>query len=245
MSAIQTILHPTDFSESARHAFQMACIMARDYTARLILLHVMHPFVSPVLNEPLANPLEAAEAQAHWKGRFTWPEASDTSIEIEHRVAEGDAPEEILHLAKAVQCDLIVMGTHGRTGLGRLVRGSVAEEVLRNAPCPVLAVRTPLREDPAAEANRPADAAHGEEVRFIVPVGQGVPGGQAQGEIILQCLAGKVALAARGKTKDLEVGKVVRLAAGEGHTVTGIENASLLMTLLLPDKQLHPADAAN
>jgi nucleotide-binding universal stress UspA family protein/quercetin dioxygenase-like cupin family protein len=243
MSTIQTILHPTDFSENAHYAFQMASNLARDYHARLVLLHVMHPFVSPIMHEPLANPLEAAEAQTHWKRRFAWPEVSDATIQVEHRVAEGDAPEEILRLAKALQCDLIVMGTHGRSGLGRLVSGSVAEEVLRNAPCPVLAVRTPPREGSVADVNRPAHAIES-VVRLIAPAGPDVSDSKCKGEIILQCLAGELALSAHGKTENLEVGKIVRLGAGEAHTATAIKNASVLVTVLLPEKQDHLAGAS-
>ena len=57
---------------------------------------------------------------------------------------------EILHTAREIDADLIVLGTHGRTGVGRLLMGSVAEAVLRKAPCPVLTVKTTLRETPAA-----------------------------------------------------------------------------------------------
>jgi nucleotide-binding universal stress UspA family protein len=60
---------------------------------------------------------------------------------VEHRVAEGDPAEEVLRLAEREGCDLIVMATRGRTGLGRLWLGSVAEEVVRNAACPVVTAR--------------------------------------------------------------------------------------------------------
>ena len=66
------------------------------------------------------------------KGLFHWPQPSDPNIVVEHRVAEGDAPEEILCLAEAIKCDLIVMGTNGRTGLRRFLTGSVAEEADRD-----------------------------------------------------------------------------------------------------------------
>ncbi len=70
---------------------------------------------------------------------------------MEHRLAEGDPAEEILRLSEAQHCDLVVMGTHGKTGLERYLTGSVAEEVLRKAVCPVLVVKTPLRATPDAE----------------------------------------------------------------------------------------------
>jgi universal stress protein A len=65
------------------------------------------------------------------------------SVNISREVRQGQSAEEIVRLATERKADLIVMGTHGRTGLARLLAGSVAESVLRTAPCPVLAVRTP------------------------------------------------------------------------------------------------------
>jgi nucleotide-binding universal stress UspA family protein len=71
------------------------------------------------------------------------------STGIEYLLADGIPAEEIVKVASDRGCDLIVMGTHGRTGVGRLLLGSVAEEVMRKAPCPVLTLKHPL---PAAEA---------------------------------------------------------------------------------------------
>ena len=68
----------------------------------------------------------------------------DENVHVEHRLEEGDAAKRILEVAQEIQAGLIVMGTHGRTGLGRLLLGSVAEHVLRKATCPVLTVRVPL-----------------------------------------------------------------------------------------------------
>jgi nucleotide-binding universal stress UspA family protein len=144
MAGIQKILHPTDFSECSRHAFQMACALARDNHATLIVLHVMMPSVSPVQEVPPPDPFRPAESQGS-AGSLPWPKSSDPRIRVEHRLTEGDPADEILRLTDALRCDLIVMGTHGRTGLGRLLLGSVAEEVLRRAVCPVLTVKMPLR----------------------------------------------------------------------------------------------------
>jgi nucleotide-binding universal stress UspA family protein len=144
MLTISTILHPTDLSETSHNAFVWACSLAGNNNARLILLHVIPASAAPLLRVPLPNPMQPAETQEALNGTSPWPQPSDPKIVVEHRVAEGDAPVEILRLAEAVKCDLIVMGTHGRTGLRRLLSGSVAEEVLRKAACPVLAVRTPL-----------------------------------------------------------------------------------------------------
>jgi nucleotide-binding universal stress UspA family protein len=142
MYRIQTILHPTDFSPGSRRAFQVAASLAHDHKARLIVLFVMMPSSSPLPAAP-ANPMLSAESQ-NKLGAFPWPESPFPDLPIDHRVAEGDAPAEILRLAEREKCDLIVLGTQGRTGLKRALLGSVAEEVLRKSACPVLTVRAPL-----------------------------------------------------------------------------------------------------
>jgi nucleotide-binding universal stress UspA family protein len=120
MSTIQTILHPTDFSERSDGALPIAQALARDQGARLVVLHVMD---------------ESAPAAAV---RATVP---DARVRMEQRLEKGDPAETILRVASEIKCDLIVMGTQGRTGLERLVMGSVAEKVLRQATCPVLIVK--------------------------------------------------------------------------------------------------------
>jgi nucleotide-binding universal stress UspA family protein/quercetin dioxygenase-like cupin family protein len=257
MPGIQTILHPTDFSENSRPAFQTACALARDYHATLLVLHVMMPSVSPLMPEPPPDPLQSAESQDSL-GQFPWPQPSDPQVRVEHRLAEGDPAEEILRLTAALRCNLIVMGSHGKTGLGRLLTGSVAEEVLRKAPCPVLVVRTPLRTTSDAETEataNPGDAIDVrplgislvgaqtrtlvrttavEVVRLIVRAGQEIPPHQSRAEIIVHCLEGRVAITAFGKTQTLEAGKLLELPASEPHAFQGIEDASLLLTILVP-----------
>jgi nucleotide-binding universal stress UspA family protein len=164
MPHIQTILHPTDFSENSRYAFQTACALARDNQATLLVLHVMVPSVSPLMQGPPPDPLRSAESQESL-APLPWPQPSDPQIPVEHRVAEGDPSEEILRLTERLRCDLIVMGTHGKTGLGRLLTGSVTEEVLRKAVCPVLVVKTPLRPLPEAEMEPTAKPGEPVDVR--------------------------------------------------------------------------------
>jgi nucleotide-binding universal stress UspA family protein len=144
MLAIHTILHPTDFSDRSEFAFRLGCALARDYGARLVLLHVAHPPVV-VYAEGVVPPvpddyMERLEEDLH---RL---QAPGPSVHVEHQLLEGDPVAEILAVAEKTSADLIVMGTHGRTGLGRLLMGSVAEQVVRKAPCPVLTVRTPFHE---------------------------------------------------------------------------------------------------
>lgn len=144
MHPIKIILHPTGFSDNSALAFQMACALAVDYDAKLILLHVTPESHNPFSARAIPDPLKSAESQ-EIAGAFPWPKPPDPRVRVEHRIAEGEAPTEILRVAESVKCDLIVMGTHGRTGLGRLLSGSVAEEVTRRASCPVLAVKSPVK----------------------------------------------------------------------------------------------------
>lgn len=147
MLAIGTILHPTDFSEHSKHAFHLACSLARDHGARVVLLHVVVPPMTSCEGVVLPPPIEEATEDA--KRRLSQIKLAD--IPIEHRVAEGDPAEMILRVAEEVHADLIVMGTHGRTGLSRLLMGSVAEQVMRKAPCPVLTMKAPFPAEQAEE----------------------------------------------------------------------------------------------
>jgi nucleotide-binding universal stress UspA family protein/quercetin dioxygenase-like cupin family protein len=257
MPTIQTILHPTDLSASSRHAFQLACTLAKDYQARLILFHVIPAPVGCILPEPAPNPLQAAEAQESLRRwHFAWPEPLDLEVRVEHRVAEGDASQEVLRLAKAERCDLIVMGTHGRTGLSRLLDGSVAEEVVRKAACPVLAVRSPPPVSPPAEVlAKPGDIvgvrplgpalaaaqtktlvkAEGLEViRLVVRAGEELPERKAKGIVVISCLEGRVTLTALGRAQDFQAGELLYLPPGEPYSLRGVVGASLLMTALVP-----------
>ena len=256
MSHQQTILHPTDFSENSRYAFQTACALARDSHATLVILHVMVPSASPLMQEPPPDPLRSIDAQSS-SSRLPWPQPSDPEVRVDHRLAEGDPAEEILRLTKALCVDLIVIGTHGRTGLRRVLTGSVAEEVLRKADCPVMVVKSPTGLTPDAEFEETANpgepidvrppgtslaSAHTrtlvyttalEVVRLIVRAGEEIPQHQNQGEIIVHCLEGRVAFTALGKTKELGAGKLLDLSAGEPHTIKGIEESLLLLTRLV------------
>jgi nucleotide-binding universal stress UspA family protein len=151
MLPIRTILYPTDFSARADHALPLARALARDYGAKLIVAHVNPPPI-PMGELNMLTPDPAGEREAR-KNRLADYRVEDPAIAVEHVLLDGDAATEIAGLAGERGVDLIVMGTHGRTGLGRLLLGSVAEGVLRKAPCPVLTLKTPMREAvPAAEA---------------------------------------------------------------------------------------------
>jgi nucleotide-binding universal stress UspA family protein len=144
MLNIQTILSPVDFSECSQAAFQIALTLARDYRARLIVLHVAvsPPFVTPGEFERALQRLDGYRSELENRLRQLYP--SDSIAGVEYRIQDGDPTIEILGVAREARCDLLVMGTHGRIGLGRMLLGSVAEKVVRKAACPILTVKAPL-----------------------------------------------------------------------------------------------------
>jgi nucleotide-binding universal stress UspA family protein len=144
MLNIQAILVAADFSAPSEEAFRVARALARDYRARLVVLHVATPppFVTP---GELQRALQRPDGyRGELEGRLRLVYAADSPAGVEYRVDDGDPAVEILGVAREAGCDLIAMGTHGRTGLSRLLMGSVAERVVRKASCPVLTVKIPL-----------------------------------------------------------------------------------------------------
>jgi nucleotide-binding universal stress UspA family protein len=146
MKRIRRILHPTDFSGASRSAFDRALALARDSRAEMAILHVLAPVI-PVMGEGYIPPqtYEAIDAAAH-KGAqrkldALVARARKAGVRARGLLVEGSAHERIVRAAKGLRADLIVMGTHGRSGLARLFVGSVASRVVSAAPCPVRTVR--------------------------------------------------------------------------------------------------------
>lgn len=155
MFPIHTILHPTDFSEQADHAFRMACALARDHNARVVVAHVM-PYPPVVYPEGMVLATEDLRPKLTEMLKRVKP--ADAMVPVERLLLEGDPTTAILDTAKEKGADLIVMGTHGWRGLTRLLMGSVAEGVLRGAACPVLTVKAPPAAAAAAEEKALATA---------------------------------------------------------------------------------------
>lgn len=149
MIRIANILCPVDFSEISRHAFHHAAAIARWYGARLTALYV---FVNrPTMDLPplVLEDADRERLMADMRS-FAAPVSSDLSLAV--RVEEGAyAHEEILAQVGALHADLLVVGTHGRSGLERLFLGSVTEKTIRKTPCPTLVV-PPRAPDVAADA---------------------------------------------------------------------------------------------
>jgi nucleotide-binding universal stress UspA family protein len=135
------ILHPTDFSESSQAALKVARSLARDLGVRLVLLHVapLEVYVSGMMASEIDVQI-FRETLEETRKRLDGP---DLKYPVEIRLCRGDASDEIIQQAEELGCGLIVMGTHGRTGLGKLLMGNVAESVLPRAHCPVLVVKVP------------------------------------------------------------------------------------------------------
>ncbi len=143
MIRVKKILVPTDFSTHSSEAMKFACTLAEQFNAELHLLHVVE--LLPVAYyegaiftaESEQRMREAAEKMLHKQPESPWKE----SLQVVYEVRQGTPFHEIVGYAKDNAIDLIVMGTHGRTGLGHVLLGSVAERVVRKAPCAVLRVR--------------------------------------------------------------------------------------------------------
>lgn len=139
MSTINNILVPINWSACSDDAFQVAASLARSHGAELLVLFVV-PLPTVMYGPAPEDYLE------HMYQDLCRIKSSDPSMCVRHQLVEGDPAREILRAAEDNKSDLIVMGTHGRTGLTRLLMGSVAEQVVRNASCPVMIVqaRQPL-----------------------------------------------------------------------------------------------------
>jgi nucleotide-binding universal stress UspA family protein len=145
MTPFQNILVPTDFSPHADEAIRAAADLARRYAGAITLVYVYEPVAQSLPNEHvLYSPLQMQELVGVFERRLA--SAKVHALEagaprVETRLMVGPAAPEIVELAQRGGFDLIVMGTHGRTGFSRLLVGSVAERVVRTALCPVLTVR--------------------------------------------------------------------------------------------------------
>ena len=146
MSRIRRVLHPTDFSRASTAAFKRAVEMAKGNRAELLLVHVMVPAV-PLMGDGYVSPkvyedLEAAARSAAQKQlRKLVDKAKQAGARVKGLLLEGVAHERIAQAARSRKADLVVIGTHGRTGFAKLFLGSVASRVLAVLPCPVLTDR--------------------------------------------------------------------------------------------------------
>jgi nucleotide-binding universal stress UspA family protein len=146
MSQFRRILHASDFSPASRPAFRRALGLARANRASLTIVHV-YSIIIPMMGEGYATPqvydkwMADVRADAQRRlGRLV-AQARKSGVRAKGLVLEGIPHDRIVRAARSTRADLIVLGTHGRTGLGRVFLGSVAARVVTLARCPVLTVR--------------------------------------------------------------------------------------------------------
>jgi universal stress protein A len=142
---LDLILVPTDFSPYSCEAFAWADVLARKFASKIVILHVMSEKAAEEMTSVPGNPWERVLAQEekdmadHFHACLV--SDFDTSVDRETTVAVGAPHAKILEVARERNATMIVMSTHGRTGLAHALMGSVAEKVLRSAPCPVFSIK--------------------------------------------------------------------------------------------------------
>lgn len=144
MINIKKILYATDFSPYSNQAYFHAVTLAEAHRASLTILYVYSPETSGTADGG------AERGRDYWRSQLEQIRPVNPDIPVHHVFLEGDPAGEIIRYAGEACMNLIVMGTHGRTGLERLLMGSVAEKVMREAACSVLVVKLP-RASPAPE----------------------------------------------------------------------------------------------
>jgi nucleotide-binding universal stress UspA family protein len=143
---LKRVLVPTDFSDSARHAFTYGLSFAKEYGAELLLLHVVENvtvgYASDLFPVPMAEVFQEISGYARTELAKLGQEARDRGVAVQEQVIQGKPSNEIIRFASESHVDMIVLGTHGKGMLDQALFGSTTERVVRRAPCPVLTVRT-------------------------------------------------------------------------------------------------------
>jgi len=148
MIPLKRILVPTDFSEPGKSALRYAVAFADQFAAAVDLLHVVEPVPPGALlsYQPVEELRASLRRDAAAKIEKLHDEWDDYAFPVNRIVVEGFPFVEILKHAKESKADMIIMGTHGHGAIAHMFLGSVAEKVVRKAPCPVLTVRHPEHE---------------------------------------------------------------------------------------------------
>jgi nucleotide-binding universal stress UspA family protein len=157
----QTLIHPTDFDEPSKEAFRVARSLAQALGARVVVFHIVpRPAIVTQEGRVILNPHDAEPVDL-W-AEYRTLQADTPKVPVQYAVVVGDKAkakhlleEKIRELGEGV---LLVMGSHGRRGISRLLWGSRAEEVVRECPCPVLVVKAPSRKEPAPDPGVTATA---------------------------------------------------------------------------------------
>ena len=144
---IGRILVPIDFSEHSNKALRYALAFAKQFDAEVTLVHIVEQMVYPGdwMYPPMAVTDFAAEKREEMVARLQALDAG-SGVKTQHIVRLGRAWQEIIEIAEEMKCDMLILATHGYTGLKHALLGSVAEKIVRHAPCPVLTVRPEERD---------------------------------------------------------------------------------------------------
>ena len=144
MSDFDNILVATDFSDISGEAFTKAAGLARQLNAQLHIVHIVqiHPANMPKSGNVNIDELHALEEKNANDSLQQALQEQCEGIEVKTHILHGDPAEQVIQTAKNCGVDIIVMGTHGRTGLSHLIMGSVAESVIKNSEIPVLCVKS-------------------------------------------------------------------------------------------------------
>ena len=173
------ILYATDFSEASLAAFQVACSLSREPGSQLLVLHVLVP-PATVLEMERAF-LAPEERFKHAMDELLRLRPAEEGTLTDYLLRQGEPAEEILRAAEERDCDFIVLGTHGRSGLGRVIMGSVAEAVLRRATCPVITMRSGASLQPLRTVLYATDLSESADRAFPVARAGSTPPGLAGG----------------------------------------------------------------
>ncbi|HLF86139.1 MAG TPA: universal stress protein [Nitrospiria bacterium] len=139
---IKKILVPTDFTVYSDHAIEYAIMVAREFEAKILLVHVIEPMAYSVTDTvQIIDHYAALKTVAGPILKNLQNKLLKKGLEVDTLLLDGTPYLEIVKKSRQAGIDLIIMGTHGRTGIKHVLMGSVAERVVRMAPCPVLTVR--------------------------------------------------------------------------------------------------------
>lgn len=141
---IRKILLPVDFSHADDQALVLASSLAQAWGAKLMIVHVEEPPLAYGGGEMYYGLPEPRTADLVRMLEAIVPKSP--GVAFEHRLITGEPSEAVVRLAESENVDMIIMGTHGRTGFSRLLMGSVAEAIVRTAKCPVLTLKQPMEE---------------------------------------------------------------------------------------------------
>ena len=158
MNMFDVILHPTDFSTDSNQAFLLACSIARDQFAELVVVHVLAPSSCPDCDSDADLLKEDRPTVRNCREQFQRMRSLVGDIPLSFRIALGYAVGTILNVARQERADLIVIASHQHTQFHLQLHGSIAEGVLRQAHCPVLCLRQPT-EQPAMSSSPAAERA--------------------------------------------------------------------------------------